>query len=63
MHPFDDRSPACVKSDFGEAWWLSLWGIGDGKRFKSQVRAAFLVIFGKEKANGQGEKVNSEENK
>ena len=51
------------KSYFGEAWRLRFWRIGDGKRVESPVCTAFLVIFEKEETYGQGEKMNSEENK
>lgn len=63
MHPIDDRKLAYIKSNFGEAKRLGLWRIGDGERVEDPVRVAFLVILGKEKANGQGEKMNSEEKK
>ena len=54
---------AYFKSNFGEAWRLRFWRIGDGERVEDPVWVEFLIIFGKEKTNGQGEKMNSEEKK
>ncbi len=61
MHAFDDCKLAHIKSNFGEVQRLGFGRLGHREHVEGQVRVAFLVIFGKEKANGQGKKMNSEE--
>ena len=61
--PSGDRYSARIESDWGSAWRLILWRIGDGTRFKAPRRVALLVLFEKEMANGQGEQMNGEEKK